>query len=269
MKKKFSLAGLILLISAAVTFIAFAPPQNDKNKGQQNQGKNNDKGNQGKKNDNANKGNADGNQGQGKDNKGNQGNQGNNADKDNKGNQGNSGDKGNNDNNGNNRGNSDNANKKSEYNYQWTKETFKDRNKIKGQQKVTICHKFNRGDANAVTISVSANALKAHMGHGDVMGNCPAYADKRYSDKYWRTRDDYYNYIYQNEDQVYYSRSILDYAVERLTGARLQLNMLENSNMPPAQIEQKRVTVVELEQNVSLLERLISAAAVYAADRLL
>jgi hypothetical protein len=265
MKKQFRLAGIFLLIIAAVVFIAFKPPQNDKEKKNQpnNQGRNNDKGNQGKKDDNANKGKPSTDPGQGN-NKGNQGN-----DKVNNDNKGNNENNGNNDNRGNN-DNKGNSNRNyTDYDYRWTRETFKDRRKMKNSEKVTVCHKFSRGDHQAVTIRVSSNALKAHMGHGDIMGGCPAYADKRYSNKYWDVRNEYYDTYYQHEDQVYYSRSVYDYALQRLAESRLQLNTYQINNMPPAQIEQRRLVVVELEQNVSLLDRLLTAAASYAVDRLL
>ena len=38
--------------------------------------------------------------------------------------------------------------------------------------KVTICHKPGRKRKGGVTITVSRNALPAHMAHGDTMGAC-------------------------------------------------------------------------------------------------
>jgi hypothetical protein len=65
-----------------------------------------------------------------------------------------------------------------------------------------------------------------------------------------------------------YSRSILDYALERLAASRLQLTTLQNNNMPAADIQRKQATVVELEQNVSLLETLIGVTANIVANKL-
>ena len=152
--------------------------------------------------------------------------------------------------------------------YDWNRENFKERKKIKNQDKVNICHKFNRESENPVTISVSANAVKAHINHGDVMGNCPVITGgRRYSDIFVRNRTDYYNTLQNSQEQVYYSRSILDYALGRLTNSRLQLTTMQNNNMPLADIQRKEASVVELEQNVSLLETLIGVAANLVANK--
>ncbi len=144
--------------------------------------------------------------------------------------------------------------------YDWNRENFKDRQKVMNQEKVTLCHKFNSGN-QPVTIRVSSNAIQAHMSHGDIMGACPAGSDKRYSDDYLLRRNDYYTYLQESQEQVYYSQSILDYAWARLNDARLQLTVYQNSNMPRAEIDRRQVIIVELEQNVGVLETLINAAA--------
>lgn len=41
----------------------------------------------------------------------------------------------------------------------------------KGRDKVTVCHNGN-------TIEVSANALQAHLDHGDVEGSCETLSDR-------------------------------------------------------------------------------------------
>jgi len=153
--------------------------------------------------------------------------------------------------------------------YKWDRENFKDRNKIKNQEKVTLCHKFNSNDEPAVSIRVSSSALKAHMNHGDVMGNCPAVTNTRFNDNYLRNRTEYYNSLQNHYEQVSYSRSILDYALARLTNSRQQLAIMQNNNMPVADIERKQLIVVGLEQNVSLLETLIGVAANLVVNKLL
>lgn len=153
--------------------------------------------------------------------------------------------------------------------YKWDRETFKDRNKIKNQEKVTLCHKFNNANEPAVTIRVSSSAVNAHMNHGDVRGDCPAVTNSRFSDIFLRNRTDYYNNLQDHYEQVYYSRSILDYALARLANSRQQLAIMQNNNMPVADIERKQVIVVELEQNVSLLERLLGVAANLVVNKLL
>jgi hypothetical protein len=144
----------------------------------------------------------------------------------------------------------------------WNRETFKDRGKIRNEGKVTVCHKFNNADEPPVTISISRNALNAHLNHGDVQGDCPAYTGKRtFSDIILGRRATYYNTIYGAQDQVVYSQSILDYALQRLTGARTQLVTLQSYNAPAYEIEQKQAVVLELENNVSLLETALAVTA--------
>jgi len=247
MKKQITLLGFSFLMIAAVAFKTVTQQEkNPKKEQQQNQAKKEkgakpDKANPGK---NDNKGQPAG--------KKDQDQTGKNAVKDNQGN--NNPDRGNND---------------MKDGYKWDRETFKDRNKYKNQEKVTLCHKFNNGDEPAVTIRVSSNALKAHMNHGDVMGDCPAVTNNRFSNIFLRNRTDYYNNLQDHYEQVSYSRSILDYALARLTNSRQQLAIMQNNNMPVADIERKQVVIVELEQNVSLLERLLGIAANLVVNKLL
>lgn len=154
--------------------------------------------------------------------------------------------------------------------FKWDRETFKDRKDIrKNIGKVTICHKPGRNNRPGVTISVSGNALKAHLGHGDAEGVCPAVTNTGFSNTFLERRTDYYTGLQNSQEQVLYSRSILDYALERLTGARSQLVVLQNNNAPAADIERKRLLVTDLEQNVSLLQTLIGVTANIIADRLM
>lgn len=235
MKKQLTGLGFLCLIITALMFAAFTPQQKDKNKNkdlQQGQDKKKDKSNKG--------GNGANDKNKGKDK---------NDDNDNHGNSGNNGDW-------------DRA-----YIYTWNRETFRDRQNIKNQdKKVTICHKF-RSSSDPVTLTVSSNALKAHMSHGDIMGNCPPIRN-HYSDIFLRRRNDYYNYLEQSQEKVWYSRSILDYARIRLDDSRVQLVTFQNRRMPPADIERKRVAVVQLEQNVSLLEAVIGVTAGLLIDKL-
>ena len=256
MKKQFTWHSLLILLFAVLIIVAFTPQQPaKKDQKEQNQGKGNQKNkdNQGKNEVNNNKGgknvNANENKGQ------NEG-KGNKPDNDNRGNSGNNG---------------NNANKDKDVKaerYDWDRETFKDRRKFKNKEKVVLCHKFNRGDEPAVSIRVSSQALKAHMDHGDVIGECPVVDRGRFSDMFLWRRADYYNSLQEGQDQVVYSRSILDYALARLADSRLQLATYRNNNMPPAEIQRKEATVVELEQNVSLLETVLGVAAGLLANKL-
>lgn len=265
MKKQISILSFSILLVAAVALTASTQQgkSNKENKEQQqNKGRGHDKKENGDK---ANKGNSghqndDGQQGKINGN-GNNGNKGKNE-MHNKGNDDMHANRGrdNNMNHGN-MGNDD-------YGYNWNRQNFKDRKKIKNQDKVTICHKFNRGGEDAVTINVSANAARAHMNHGDVMGSCAAVTgNRRFSDIFYRNRTSYYNNLQSSQEQVYYSRSILDYALLRLANSRLQLNSMQLNNMPLADIQRKQGTVVELEQNVSLLQTVLGLAANLVASK--
>ncbi len=252
MKNKFAIAGFALLFAISVSTISFIPPQNGKAKKDQQ-----DRGNQGKGNQ-GNKGNQD---------KGNKANKGNQENQGNKGNQGRDNDD--------NTIPDDNANngrgKKvrigDDGNIIWDRETFKDRKDLRKNEKVTICHKFDR-EGSGVTISVSSNALKAHLGHGDVQGSCPNVSNRNFSDIFIKRRDDYYTTILNGHDQVLYSESVLDYALRRLAESRLQLDQYRASGLPAEEIRRREATVLELEQNTSLLETLLTAAAALVVDRL-
>jgi Ni/Co efflux regulator RcnB len=253
MKKKLTLLSIILLAFAAVTFTALAQKgKENKGKGNKEQGSNG-KGKDDKEKDKGNQGNGgkDHNNGKGNDNKNNNGN-------------------GDNDKNDNGNKDHNNAKGKMKDGFAWDMETFKDRKSIRNNMnKVTICHKPGKNGDPGVTIRVSENALKAHMNHGDVSGDCPPVSGKVFSDVFIKRRADYYTVLQNSQEQVLYSRSILDYAFERLTGARTQLVSLQSTNAPAADIERKRLLVVDLEQNATLLQTLIGVTANIVADKLM
>ena len=152
--------------------------------------------------------------------------------------------------------------------YKWDQKTFKDRNKIKNKEKVTLCHKPKGNNEPGVTLKVSSHALQAHLNHGDVRGECPPNNTTRYSESFLGKRTAYYTEVQSNQEQVAYSKSVLEYALERLSASRQQLTVMQRSNTPVQAIEQKKATVVELEQNVSLLETLIGVAVNVAVNKL-
>ena len=152
--------------------------------------------------------------------------------------------------------------------YNWNQENYNNRKDIRNKGKVTICHKF-RSNEEPVNITVSENALKAHMAHGDVVGNCPPVNNSIFSDIFNRRRTAYYNDLYYGQDQYNYSNSILEYALMRLAGSRNQLDYMRANNYPQADIERRQAAVLGLEQNVSVLETLLGVAGQYLASRLL
>jgi len=252
MKKNISILGLILIAITAITLTSF---QQEKGKKGQQQEKNKsakqEKGNKGKS-----------------EMKGNNNQQGNNKGEHSEYDENGKDNNGHKMGNGMNKGPEKRKYKGEEYGYYWTVENFNDRKKFKNNEKVLICHKFNNGNQPGVTIKVSSNAIKAHMNHGDVMGDCPPFSNTNYSNYYLDNRRDYYNTIEAGRDQVYYSQSILEYALERLTGSRQQLVTMQNNNLPVVEIERKQETIVVLERNVSLLESLINVAANVIVDKL-
>lgn len=279
MKKYLSVLTMAMGFAVSIALMAFGLQQkgNEKNgKGQQGQAKGNQKGNDNKgkpdkvvvmQQDKGNKGNGNGNNGRENGNSQANGNA-------NKG-KGNDNGKGNdivrlNDNNGNN-GNRRAARINLPGNnnwYSWTDANFRDRKEVKNKGKVTICHKFNSNE-EPVSITVSENALKAHMAHGDVVGDCPVVRNSTWSDIFRRRRADYYNDLYYGQDQYNYSNSILDYALMRLTNSRLQLDQMRINNAPQADIERRQAAILGLEQNASVLETLLGVAGQYLANRLL
>jgi hypothetical protein len=152
--------------------------------------------------------------------------------------------------------------------YKWDRETFKNRNKLKKEEKVTLCHKVKGDGEPGVTLKVSSHALQAHLKHGDVKGECAVTTNKRYSNHFLDRRTYYYSNIQNTEEQVYYSKSVLTYALARLTDSRQQLSLMQKGNTPVQVIEQKKATVAELEENVSLLETLIGITVNVVANKL-
>jgi hypothetical protein len=264
MKKQLTIIAFSLFVITAGNTLS-AQGKSGKKEEKQNQGQNKNDDKAVKKDQPGNSGQVKGNANNSHANKGqNQGNSGNN------GNNGNNGNKGNGNNNDNiNKGKNDNAGRgRNDEGYKWDRETFKDRKKIKNQEKVSICHKTGNNNEPGVSIRVSANAMKAHMNHGDVMGSCPAVKDNRFSNNFLERRTTYYTTLEDTREQVVYSRSILDYALERLAGSRQQLVILQANKAPAADIQRKQVVVTELEQNVSLLETLVGAAANLLVNKL-
>ncbi len=261
MKQHFSILTIAVLIFGAVIISSFQNGKENKGKGNKEQA---DKQNKGKD-----KGNNDGDKDNGRGNDKN--------DSKDKSNNGKGNDNGNYKDKDNGRGNDDkdkdngnNGKYKMKDGFKWDDETFRDRGKfVKNNEKVTICHKAGNKNEPSVTIRVSENALQAHMNHGDVMGECTEVNNGTFSDIFIKRRTDYYNTLQDSYEQVNYSRSILDYALERLTGARTQLVSLERNNASASDIERKRLLVVDLEDNVSLLQRLVGITANLVADRLM
>ncbi len=273
--KKFT-AIFSVLILACLAFMLSASTQQGKSKEKQQQQKGHSgKADQGNKNNNGkglqginNNGHANNGKGQPQNNDhGNKNNQANEKGQKGKADKNKGYDENDNDNRGNNK-----KDKNKDYylglpDYRWDNTTYKDRNKFRKNEKVNICHKISN-NKGGVNIRVSENAVKAHLKHGDVIGTCPEIRDRPFSDIFYSNQNNYYNNLQETQEQVSYSRSILDYALLRLTDGRSQLTTLQNRKAPLAEIERKQVAVTQLEQNVSLLETLIGVAVNVVANKL-
>lgn len=255
MNKHFNIM-MVLALSCAIILSAAAQQGQGKgqDKKQEVKGKGNQKGKKGEGN-------------QGNDNAVNKGNKGNNQDKDNRGKNDDKTNKGNSGNDNNGRGNDKASVKNNNGVFIWTPKTFRDRKQLRKGEKVTLCHKVGK-ESGGVTINVSEHALQAHLNHGDVRGECPNNGSNKYSDRFLKRRADYYNQLQNSNEEILYSRSILDYARSRLSGAQTQLVQMKSRNTQDDEIQRKQVVITELEQNVSVLEQLLGVATTLVVNRL-
>ena len=122
----------------------------------------------------------------------------------------------------------------------------------KGNKKVEICHKPN-GNDYPTKISVSENAVKAHLNHGDYLGECKDFDRSRYSDNYWNTRDNYYNQYTQTTETLSFGEQLLAIAIEKLTNARTTMVPLR-STLQDAELRRKDAAIIDLQNNVYNLQ---------------
>lgn len=243
-----SFMPLILMIALAI-----AVPQQDKkdskNKEKRERGKDDDQ-----KNNNSQKGNNQ--------DKSDQGNGKNNQKSDNKNNQ-NNGSKNDNSNKGSakkdweiirGKGNSSVLNGKRDIDINWDLSNFANRKHPKNQNKISICHKPDAsGSGNPVNISISENALNAHLNHGDQIGNCTVNYSDRWSDNYIKSRESVYTVYEQTYETMSYSEALLKYAAEKLLGVRTNLNT-SRVNLSSQEVERRELLILDLQNNVSSLE---------------
>ena len=279
---KISILPLVFLLAISFTGL---PPQKEKGKNEDNsQGK----GNQGErrngndKSDNQSRGNNNNDQGRSNDdrdeaNKGrsdnnSQGNdkydQGNNKNK-NKGNsddrmngsndnRGSDKDKGKDKDKGNGKSRRENVKWDRDDNINWGFENYASRKRPKDNKKVTICH--NTGDSEfPVMINVSENAVKAHMNHGDQMGNCATNYSDRWPANYIRTRENVYNNYENTWETMSYSESLLRFAADRLLGIKSTFQT-QRSTLSSQDIQRKEALILDLQNNVNSLENQLAVS---------
>lgn len=135
----------------------------------------------------------------------------------------------------------------------WNLDNFADRKRPKDQKKVTICH-HPGGDAYPVTITISENAVQAHMRHGDQMGNCTAATNPdRWSSDYVQSRENVYNTYEQTRETVSYSNALLQYALDRLLGVKTNLDK-NRANLTAQEVQRREALITDLQNNVISLE---------------
>ena len=279
---KISILPLVFLLAISFTGL---PPQKEKGKNEDNsQGK----GNQGErrngndKSDNQSRGNNNNDQGRSNDDRdeANKGRSDNNSQGNNKYDQGNNKNK----NNGNsddrmngsddNRGSDKNKGKDKDKgngksrrenvkwdrddNINWGFENYASRKRPKDNKKVTICH--NTGDSEfPVMINVSENAVKAHMNHGDQMGNCATNYSDRWPANYIRTRENVYNNYENTWETMSYSESLLRFAADRLLGIKSTFQT-QRSTLSSQDIQRKEALILDLQNNVNSLENQLAVS---------
>lgn len=124
--------------------------------------------------------------------------------------------------------------------------------KPKNNRKVTLCHKPD-GSKYPTSITVSENALKAHLKHGDFEGNCDDFDRSIFSPNYWEVRNSYYNQYYQTTETLSFGEQLLVTALEVLTKRKTQLDA-DRYRLTPVQIQRREVALIDLQNNVYVLE---------------
>lgn len=137
-------------------------------------------------------------------------------------------------------------------NIQWGFDNYPNRKRPKDHKKVTICH--NTGDNNyPVTISVSENAMKAHLNHGDQVGDCGNGYSDRWPGNYIRTRENVYNEYENTWETMSYSEALIRYAAERLLGIKSNFQS-QRSSLSSDEVQRKEILIMELQNNINSLE---------------
>lgn len=123
-------------------------------------------------------------------------------------------------------------------------------------KKVMICHKPNRSEF-PVMISVSENAVKAHLNHGDYLGECKDFDRSRYSDNYWDARKEYYNQYTNTTETLSFGEQLLALAVSKLTNAKAQMVPLR-STLQEEELRRKEAALIKLQNDVYNLQNSLS-----------
>ncbi len=146
-----------------------------------------------------------------------------------------------------------------DYDYGWNDKSYKNRKDKRNKVKVSLCHKPANGKGG-VSITVSQNALKAHLNHGDYEGNCNNSDNGIFSDIFNRNRTEYYNTVENSREQLFYSQSVLDYAIQKLSSTQYLLETQKQNGLSAAEYSIRQAAVNKLEDRVSLLQTTVNVA---------
>lgn len=137
-------------------------------------------------------------------------------------------------------------------NIDWGFDNYANRKRPKDHKKVTICH--NTGDSDyPVTITVSENALKAHMNHGDQTGNCANNYSDRWDNNYIRSRENVYNNYENTWETMSYSETLLRFAADKLLGIKSTFQA-QRPSLSAQEVQRKEALILELQNNVNSLQ---------------
>ena len=137
----------------------------------------------------------------------------------------------------------------------WFNVNGKDYNDIKPpkeNKKVTMCHKPKSSDF-PVMITVSENAVKAHLNHGDYLGECKDFDRSKYSDNYWDARKDYYNQYTTTTETLSFGEQLLVLALSKLTNAKAQMVPLRIT-LQEEELKRKEAALIKLQNDVYNLQ---------------
>ncbi|MBC7912637.1 MAG: hypothetical protein H7Y07_00805 [Pyrinomonadaceae bacterium] len=151
-------------------------------------------------------------------------------------------------------GNSKSMNGKRDVDVDWNITDFKNRKNPKDQKKVSVCHNPTDGDEkNGVTINISENAVKAHMAHGDKLGNCTIDYGDRWSKDYVKSRENVYNAYEQTWERMSYGEALVRLAAQKILGLQTNLTTTR-ATLSPVEIQRREALILELQSNSVALD---------------
>ncbi|WP_026899243.1 hypothetical protein [Daejeonella oryzae] len=141
----------------------------------------------------------------------------------------------------------------------WNLDNFADRKHPRNQKKVKVCHNPSGNGENGVNISISENALQAHLNHGDKMGDCNINYSDRWSSNYVKSRENVYNTYESAWETMSYSEAILSLAMQKLLGIRTNFDR-DRSTLSSADIERREMLIMDLQNNVNSLQNQLNSS---------